>query len=652
MMRKIATTLLMVGLLLLPAANAGASPQEEGKRIALIFGNNAYTISPLQNAVNDARAVDKALRDAGFKTILKENASKSVMEEAVADFVQMLGPDDTALFFYAGHGIQIENENFLVPVDFEAADTVIKAKYKCFSMAQFFDLLKNRSKRSIVILDACRSNPVSQQQALQSGLAQPQNAGKETYIAYSTSPGQVAADNPNGRNSWFTEALSDVLTMPGLTLDDISTRVRARVSTATDAKQIPWSTSNLTSKFYFHPPLNAETENDPTVTEKWLEEAKRREQREEWDAAIELMNRVIQKKAGGSLELAANAKLPYLVARRDGQAAYDKSDFTGAAVQYEAAIKMDPFAIEAAFHGVNSYLLNDKLSEALKLLKSVRLRGTSADIEKANAMLKELGIVYPEASVELKAGIPQPPKIEEVFSGVHFGVPDWDAGSRYLRAQPVELGRPIKELTDAFPPPVVSTSPAPQQAAAEVAPAQSATDQVTNAIFHVEVIPTGASRDIRIRRIGEVKVNNSGVQRPSGVPVKIDTTPPGAELAIEGDPGQHCQSPCVMSLPPTRQTIQATLPGYKQSVKPVTVAANGGDVQIALEAEFGLVQLEGAPGQTPVVYDGKVMSQQVPVRLQLPVGKYEIREMKNGQIVGTQAVEITAAAVSTVTVKR
>ncbi len=88
----------------------------------MIIGNNSYSISPLQNAVNDARVMDKALRDAGFKTILRENAPKAAMEEAVAEFVQQLGPDDTALFFYAGHGIQIENENFLVPVDFEAAE--------------------------------------------------------------------------------------------------------------------------------------------------------------------------------------------------------------------------------------------------------------------------------------------------------------------------------------------------------------------------------------------------------------------------------------------------------------------------------------------------------------------------------------------------
>ena len=82
------------------------------------------------------------------------------------------------------------------------------------------------------------------------------------------------------------------------------------------------------------------------------------------------------------------------------------------------------------------------------------------------------------------------------------------------------------------------------------------------------------------------------------------------------------------------------------------MAGNGGDVQIAMEAELGVVQLEGDPGQTPVVFDGKVMAQQVPVRLQLPVGKYEFREMKNGRIVGTQPVEVTATGVSTVTVRR
>src|SRR4051812_11055796 len=97
------------GLLLLPPLQA----QETGKRVALIFGNDAYQLSPLKNAVNDARAMDAALRASNFRTILVENARQAEMQTKLGEFLDMLGPDDTALFFYAGHGVQIASENFL-----------------------------------------------------------------------------------------------------------------------------------------------------------------------------------------------------------------------------------------------------------------------------------------------------------------------------------------------------------------------------------------------------------------------------------------------------------------------------------------------------------------------------------------------------------
>ena len=103
----------LVGLLSLAAAIPAVYAQGDagGKRVALIFGNDAYSISPLKNAVNDARAMDEALRASNFRTILVENAKKSDMESKIGEFLDMLGPDDTALFFYAGHGVQIANEN-------------------------------------------------------------------------------------------------------------------------------------------------------------------------------------------------------------------------------------------------------------------------------------------------------------------------------------------------------------------------------------------------------------------------------------------------------------------------------------------------------------------------------------------------------------
>src|ERR1035438_8976480 len=270
----------LAGLLSLAAMVPVVQAQEGGKRVALIIGNDAYAISPLKNAVNDARAMDAALRASNFRTILVENAKKADMESRVGEFLDMLGPDDTALFFYAGHGVQIANENFLVPVDFVPGNSLSSAKFSCMSVAQILDELnRKRARKNIVILDACRSNPVTEKYSLEAGLAQPQNPGKETYIAFSTGPGQVAADNPDGRNSWFTEALSEYVAQPTLTveLNEIFNKVKKRVSDATGGRQTPWTISSLTSGFYFHAPLNRETENDPTLAEKWLDDARSEE---------------------------------------------------------------------------------------------------------------------------------------------------------------------------------------------------------------------------------------------------------------------------------------------------------------------------------------------------------------------------------------
>ena len=271
----------LAALLLLTCAAPAAHAQESGKRVALIIGNDAYKISPLKNAVNDARAMDAALRASNFRTILVENASKADMESKIGEFLDMLGPDDTALFFYAGHGVQIVNENFLVPVDFVPGNSISSAKFSCMSMAQILDELnRKRARKNIVILDACRSNPVTNKYSLEAGLAQPQNPGKETYIAFSTGPGQVAADNPDGRNSWFTEALSDYIAQPSLTIEinEVLNRVKKRVSDATEGRQTPWTNSSLTGGFYFHPPPQSRRERSDAGGQ-GFDDAKRQEQR-------------------------------------------------------------------------------------------------------------------------------------------------------------------------------------------------------------------------------------------------------------------------------------------------------------------------------------------------------------------------------------
>jgi tetratricopeptide (TPR) repeat protein len=558
---KVRSSAIVCALFLTALSSAVA--QEEGKRVALIIGNNNYSISPLRNAINDARLMDKALQAAGFKTILKEDANYPTMEEAVAKFAEQLGPDDTALFFYAGHGVQIESENFLVPVDFEAASTVIQAKFKCFRLASLFEELKKRTKRSIIILDACRSNPVAETHALQSGLAQPQVAGMETFIAYSTSPGQVAADNPAGRDSWFTEALADLIEQPGLTLDDVFTRVKSRVSTETEGHQSPWTISNLTKTFYFHPPSNLQTANDPTLAAKWMLEAQRREQREDWDQAIRLVNQVLQRKPGGVLETSAQAKLPYLVSRKDAEEKYAAGRYKEAAVIFEKTLNLDPFAIDSAFQAVNSYLLSDNLSDAVHLLGVIRLRGTSESVAKSNAMLKELGSVYPEAAQVIKTELPAPPPVQELFQDIQFGSPDWSAGIRSAQSSPVSLSRWAKALDSAYPPPAEPIT-------------QTADAKVDNEVLHVEVNPAGGTRDLSIRKIGD-------------------------------------------------QTDQPT----------------------------GTLLIIGSFGSGKVLVNGQWMADPLPAPVKLPPGKYSVRLVEKGMVVGGgQEVEVVAFQTKTIPLTR
>jgi tetratricopeptide (TPR) repeat protein len=533
-----------------------AKAQEEGKRIALIIGNNSYSISPLKNAVNDARLMDKVLRDAGFKTILRENATSTQMEEAAADFAGQLGPDDTALFFYAGHGVQIESENFLVPVDFQAANTVIEAKFKCFRLAQLFDELKKRAKRSIVILDACRNNPVAQTHALQAGLAQPQIAGTETFIAFSTSPGQVAADNPSGRDSWFTEALADLIEQPGLSLDEVFTRTKARVKNETEGRQQPWTQSSLTTTFYFHPPSNLTAANDPALAERWMLEAQRREQQQEWSQAIRLLQQTLERKPGGNLEAAAKAKLAYLTARQQAQQQYDAGHYPEAAAAYEKALALDPFAIDAAFQAVDSYLLADNMQEAVRLLSFARGRGTTASVEKANAMLEELGAVFPDASQVVKAQIPPPPSITELFKDVDFATPDWDAGVRFVDSTPVQLARWSKAIEAAYPPPAEPTT-------ASADSQQNA--QLADDVFHVEVNASGEARDLSIRKVGANEAEATGALIILGAPAEAHVVS-GGSVAAE-------QLPATLKLAPGKYEIRTVEKGHVIWSQPVQIEA-------------------------------------------------------------------------------
>jgi uncharacterized caspase-like protein len=228
---------------------AAASQQ---RRVALVVGNNAYPQMPLENAVNDARVMEQTLGQLGFEVRKIENSSLIELAKAVDAFVGGLGSGDVGLFFYAGHGIQIEGENYLVPIDFEATDETV-AKYKSYAAELVRERMEKAGARlSIIVLDACRNNPFKMSRSASRGLAA-MNSGRGTLIAFATGPGKTASDNPVGKNGLFTHHLVENLKTPGLSLDDVFNRTRAEVDRTSSHEQTPWVVSSVIGDFSFQP---------------------------------------------------------------------------------------------------------------------------------------------------------------------------------------------------------------------------------------------------------------------------------------------------------------------------------------------------------------------------------------------------------------
>ena len=231
-------------------------------RVALVIGNGAYQhTAALGNPLNDARDLAQALERTGFEVIVATDADKRQMDGALRAFAEKLAQADVALFFYAGHGLQVGNANYLVPVDARLAgprDLEFEAVKLDFVLRQME--IDRDGKTSIVMLDACRDNPLSRSlartmgtrsAAVGQGLA-PATTGVGTFIAYATQPGNVALDG-KGKNSPFTAALLANLDKRGRNLNATMIEVRKAVIAATDGKQVPWDHSALTGDFYFVP---------------------------------------------------------------------------------------------------------------------------------------------------------------------------------------------------------------------------------------------------------------------------------------------------------------------------------------------------------------------------------------------------------------
>ena len=251
MFRHTLFTLMIPAAVLLGTQSASAE-----SRLALVIGQSAYRSVPaLPNPANDARAVTQLLTDSGFEVSTAADLSQGQMREAVSDFagkVAAKGADTVALVFYAGHGLQIDGENFLVPVDIDPkreADIPIQA-------VRLNDILNTLtsvpSKMRILMLDACRNNPFPDLKTAGGGLAlvDAKVGAPGTFLSFSTSPGAVAEDG-SGSNSPYTNALLAAGKEQNIPIEETFKRVRLAVNKVTEGRQTPWDSSSLTEDFRF-----------------------------------------------------------------------------------------------------------------------------------------------------------------------------------------------------------------------------------------------------------------------------------------------------------------------------------------------------------------------------------------------------------------
>jgi uncharacterized membrane protein YgcG len=384
---------------------AGCSSVRAESRLALVIGQSAYrSVTPLPNPANDARAMAQLLTDSGFDVTSAADLSQKDMNREVGDFAAKIaakGPDTVALVFYAGHGLQVDGENYLVPVDVDVrreADIPLQA-------VRLNDLLNTLnavpSRMRILLLDACRNNPfpaINGTAGHGLALVDTKSGAPGTFLSYSTSPGAEAEDG-SGANSPYTTALLTAARQPGLPIEQAFKRVRVAVNKATEGRQTPWDSSSLTEDFRFVAtdnagPADANAGPRPVVAKRTMEQWTRDLQ----GKPIELANEIIV--GDGSVEayqafVAAYTEAPF------GPQARAWLDLHDRMAAWNAAVLTNTVASYQAF--LAAYPDSDLTPTARRLIERLRYRPVVAA---AVAMTSSVALPAPAAPASLP---PVPP---------------------------------------------------------------------------------------------------------------------------------------------------------------------------------------------------------------------------------------------------
>ena len=267
MLKHFAASLVAVAALLSIIAPAAAE-----KRVALVIGNSAYENVPrLANPSNDASDIAAKLKGLGFEVIEGTDLGKRDMERRIRSFAEVLSGADVGLFYYAGHGLQVDQRNFLAPIDAQLK-TESDLDFESVELDLVLKNMVRNARTSIVFLDACRDNPlaatlaqVSRSLDIGRGLARIETPAS-MMIVYATEPGKVALDG-TGRNSPFTAALLRHIDTEGASISDVMIAVRNDVLSETGGKQRPFESASLTGQFFFKPKPEATADKSGTSDE-------------------------------------------------------------------------------------------------------------------------------------------------------------------------------------------------------------------------------------------------------------------------------------------------------------------------------------------------------------------------------------------------
>jgi hypothetical protein len=229
--------------------DASAQPHN---RVAIVIGNSNYRSARLEhlpNAGNDATRLSESLKRLNFDVLTGVDLTSEGFAKLFQEADGKVAGASAVLIFYAGHGVQVQGENYLLPVDTPDPENLEKLTASAIKLNDVISRFARRDRQTFIFLDACRNNPLGAGAGAANGLAQVE-VGENTFVAFATQPGNVTVDG-SGENSPFTTALLKNVEIPGLSISDMMIRVRNETEALTVGHQVPWDQSNLREQFYF-----------------------------------------------------------------------------------------------------------------------------------------------------------------------------------------------------------------------------------------------------------------------------------------------------------------------------------------------------------------------------------------------------------------